>query len=130
MSKKIAAQLRPSFQALGLELDRFMIENVSMPDELQKVLDERIGMNMAGDLGRYTQFQAAQALRAAAGNPGGAAGAGVGLGAAVVMAQSLLNPGKPVVSPAVMAGTRYCTQCGQAIPKDAKFCWECGKPQQ
>jgi membrane protease subunit (stomatin/prohibitin family) len=132
LAQKIAERLRPSFQALGLGLDQFIVENVSLPDELQKILDQRIGMNMAGDLDRYTRYQAAQALPIAAANPGGAAGAGVGLGAGVAMAQNILKPEKtagPVVTPATVAGTRYCTQCGQAIPKDARFCWECGKPQ-
>ena len=132
LAEKIAAQLRPSFQSLGLELDQFVVENVSLPDELQKILDQRIGMNMAGDLGRFGQFEAAQALPIAAANPGGIAGAGVGLGAGAAMAQNILKPEKtvePVVTPASVAGTRYCVQCGQAIPKDAHFCWECGKPQ-
>jgi len=109
LAQKIAEQLRPSFQALGLALDQFIVENVSLPDELQKILDQRIGLNMAGDLGRYTQFQAAQALPIAAANAAGAAGAGVGLGAGVAMAQSLLNPQKaasPAVTPATAASAK------------------------
>jgi membrane protease subunit (stomatin/prohibitin family) len=136
LARKIAEQLRPSFQALGLALDQFIVENVSLPDELQQVFDQRIGMNMAGDPGRYAQFQAAQALTIAAANPGGAAGAGVGLAAGLVlaqsMAQSILKPEKaaaPVPAPPAAAGSRYCIQCGQAVPEHARFCWDCGKPQ-
>src|SRR5581483_4068586 len=77
LGQKVAQALQPTFGALGLELDQFVVENISLPDELQKVMDQRIGVSMAGDLGRYTQFQAAQALQTAAANPGGAAGAGV-----------------------------------------------------
>jgi membrane protease subunit (stomatin/prohibitin family) len=133
LARKIAEQLRPSFQALGLGLDQFLVENVSLPDELQKVFDQRIGMNMAGDLGRYTQFQTAQALPIAAANPGGAAGTAVGLGVGLTMARRILKPetaAPPVATPSNVAGTKYCIQCGQAIPREAKFCWECGKPQQ
>src|ERR671913_805253 len=59
LGQKIAEYLRPSFTALGLALDSFVVENLSLPEELQKRLDERISMNMVGDMGRYTQFQVA-----------------------------------------------------------------------
>jgi len=51
LSEKIAAQLKPAFTDLGLSLDSFVVENLSLPDELQKVLDQRISMNMVGDMG-------------------------------------------------------------------------------
>jgi membrane protease subunit (stomatin/prohibitin family) len=133
LAQKIAGQLQPTFQALGLELDQFIIENLSLPDELQKVLDSRIGMNMAGDLGRYTQFQAAQALPIAAANNGGAAGAGVGLGAGIAMAQTMMSAMKPPAESAAPTATgvatKFCMDCGKPIPRPAKFCPECGKPQ-
>jgi membrane protease subunit (stomatin/prohibitin family) len=125
LSQKIAGQLNPSFRALGLELHQFVVENLSLPDELQKILDQRIGMNMVGDIGRYAQFEAAQAIPIAAANEGGAAGVGVGLGAGLTMAQTMMNAVKP--TPA--ADTKFCTECGKSIPKTAKFCPECGKPQ-
>ena len=46
--------LQPVFHDLGLALDSFVVENISLPEELQKLLDQRIGMNMIGDMGRYT----------------------------------------------------------------------------
>jgi membrane protease subunit (stomatin/prohibitin family) len=114
--------------ALGVALHSFVIENLSLPDELQKVLDRRIGMSMAGDLGRYTQFEAAQSLETAAANTGGAAGIGVGLGAGVSMAQTMMNALQvPAAQPG--ASARFCQDCGQGIPRTAKFCPECGKPQ-
>lgn len=132
LGEKIAEQLKPSFAALGLELSQFAVENISLPDELQKVMDQRIGVSMAGDLGRYTQFEAAQALPLAAANPGGTAGAGVGLGAGVAMGQAVMTSLKPVAAvgaPAAAAGARFCIECGKTIPESAKFCPECGKPQ-
>jgi membrane protease subunit (stomatin/prohibitin family) len=88
--------LRPMFADLGLLLDSFTLENISMPEELQKLLDQRIGMNMVGDMGRYTQFQVAQSLPIAAANEGGGlAGAGVGLGAGMLMAQQMMNAARP-----------------------------------
>jgi membrane protease subunit (stomatin/prohibitin family) len=118
LAGKVAALFRTSCAALGLALHSFVIENLSLTEELQKVLDQRIGMNMAGDLDRYTQFQAAHALRDAAANPGGAAGAGVGLGAGVAMGQAMMN-----------AMTRFCSECGQPVSQQAKFCPACGKAQ-
>src|SRR6185312_12491109 len=55
LGKKIADQLAPSFDDIGLGLDTFVVENLSLPDELQKRLDERIGMAMVGDMNKYTQ---------------------------------------------------------------------------
>ena len=58
----VADKLRPMFADLGLTLEGFQVQNVSLPEELQKRLDERIGMGLVGDMGRYTQFQTAQSI--------------------------------------------------------------------
>ena len=130
LAEQIAGVLKPVFAGLGLELAHFVVESISLPEELQKVLDQHIGVNMAGDLGRYTQFQAAQALPVAAANPGGAAGAGVGLGAGLAMAQSMLGAMKPSPDgPAAGTESKFCIECGKPMPRHGKFCPECGKPQ-
>lgn len=133
LAEKVAEQVKPALGALGLSLNSFVIENLSLADELQKVLDQRIGVNMAGDLGRFTQFEVAESLNTAASNPGDAAGTGVELGAGVAMAQTLLNTMKvqapAPAAPALTEGTRYCSECGKVISRSAKFCPECGKPQ-
>jgi len=132
LAEKIADALKPTFAGFGLDLTQFVVENISLPDELQKVLDQRIGVNMAGDLGRYTQFQAAQSLPVAAANEGGAAGMGVGLGAGVTLAQTMMGAVKPPAAAAPAAAgaeSKFCIDCGQPMPKHAKFCPGCGKPQ-
>jgi membrane protease subunit (stomatin/prohibitin family) len=141
LGQKIAEQMKPAFAALGLELDQFIVESISLPEELTKVMDQRIGMSLAGDLGRFTQFEAAESLEEAATNTGGAAGMGVGLGAGAAMAQAVMTQAKaaaangaPVVSApatdvASAAGTRFCIECGKSIPGRAKYCPECGKAQ-
>ena len=92
LSEKIAGQLKPAFTDLGLVLDSFVVENLSLPEELQKILDQRIGMNMVGDMGRYTQYQVAQSIPIAAANEGGgAAGVGAGLGAGMAMGQAMMD---------------------------------------
>jgi membrane protease subunit (stomatin/prohibitin family) len=137
LAQKVAADWQPSLTALGLALHSFVIDSLSLADDLQKVLDRRIGMNLAGDLGRYTQFEAAQSLETAAANPGGAAGVGVGLGAGVSMAQTMMNamqaPARPIAASAVPAASgaaaKFCQACGHEVPPAARFCPDCGKPQ-
>jgi membrane protease subunit (stomatin/prohibitin family) len=78
--------LAPEFAGYGLELSRFFIENVSLPEEVEAAIDQRTKLGVLGDrMGQYTQLQAADAMKVAAANPGGAAGAGVGIGAGIAM---------------------------------------------
>ena len=151
MGQTMMTTLKPVFEGLGLALDSFVVENISLPEELQKMLDQRIGMNMLGDMNRYTQFQVAQSMPIAAANEGGgsAAGIGAGLGAGMVMAQQMMNAMQPpgatqppppgpqapqgpaAPSTAGAAGaTKFCLNCGKPIPKAARFCSECGGAQQ
>ncbi|MGB8437580.1 MAG: SPFH domain-containing protein, partial [Burkholderiales bacterium] len=62
LAAKLREKLADNFKALGLELSGFVVENVSLPEDLQKILDQRIGMNMVGDMARYTQFQVASSI--------------------------------------------------------------------
>lgn len=127
LAQRVTDQIRPAFAALGLGLNSFVIENLSLPEELQKFLDQRISMNMVGDMGRFTQFSMAHSLPTAAANPGGGGAAeGLGLGAGIAMGQALMN-GMKTAPPS--ENTKFCLECGKGIPRGAKFCPECGKPQ-
>jgi hypothetical protein len=88
LSDLLAAQLNPEFDNFGLELTKLLVENISLPEAVEKALDERSSMGAVGDLDKFTKFQAAQAMRDAAKNPGGGAGAGIGMGMGFAMAQS------------------------------------------
>ncbi|HEY6307628.1 MAG TPA: SPFH domain-containing protein, partial [Candidatus Angelobacter sp.] len=140
LAQQATELLKPVFANLGLALDAFVVENLSLPDELQKVLDQKISMNMIGDMGRYTQFQVAQSMPIAAANEGsGGAGLGAGLGVGMGMAQTMMSSMKSATdatgtapsgaAPAAAAGTKFCTECGKAMPGAGKFCPNCGKPQ-
>ncbi len=138
LGQKISEQMKPGFAEFGLALDSFVVESLSLPDELQKILDQRISMGMVGDMGRYTQFQVAQSMPIAAANEGGgAAGVGVGLGAGLTMAQQMMNAMKPAAGSAPAGGApmapagdaKFCMSCGKSIPRPAKFCPECGTAQ-
>jgi len=144
LGQKMMEAMKPAFADLGLGLDSFVVENISLPDELQALLDKRIGMNMIGDMNRFTQFEVAQSIPIAAANEGGgAAGVGVGLGAGLTMAQTMMNaikPGGPAPAsaapteappaPTPATGTKFCINCGKPMPRNAKFCPECGAAQQ
>ena len=80
-------KVAPLFDGFGLALDNFVVQNISLPEELEKALDARINMGLVGDLGRFTQYQVASSIQLAAQNEGGAAGAGVGIGAGISMGQ-------------------------------------------
>ena len=95
-AKQIQAATAASFAAIGLKLETVTVQNVSLPEELQKILDQKIGMGMVGgDMGKFMQYQTAQAMPelAKSAGQGGIAGDAMGLGAGValgqVMAQNL-----------------------------------------
>jgi membrane protease subunit (stomatin/prohibitin family) len=133
----VADRLRPMFADLGLSLESFQVQNISLPEALQKRLDERIGMGVVGDLGRYTRFQTAQSIPTAAANEGGVAGAGAGLGAGIAMGQAMSQaiaggpPAGPAAPPAPVtpAGPTTCARCARFVPAGARFCPECGAAQ-
>jgi membrane protease subunit (stomatin/prohibitin family) len=143
LADKIKDQLKPAFVEYGLALDSFLVENLSLPEELQKVLDQRISMNVLGDMGKFTQYQVAQSIPIAAGNEGGGGvGVGAGLGAGVAMGQAMMDAIKQsntgssaggaapsAAGGAASATTKFCSECGKQIPRSSKFCPECGKPQ-
>ncbi|HEX3569348.1 MAG TPA: SPFH domain-containing protein [Acidobacteriaceae bacterium] len=140
LQQKIFDDMKPSFAALGLELTQFLVENISLPDDLQRSLDQRIGMNIVGDLDKYTQFAAAQSMTVAAANTGGGAGIGMGLGAGAAIAQVMAStlhaqPAavvavEPITVETAGTATKFCIACGHSIPQASHFCPDCGKPQQ
>ena len=83
----------PEFEKLGLRLVSVTMQNVSLPEELQKILDQKIGMGMVGnDMGKFMQYQTAQAIPkfaegTAGGGGGGVVGDAMGLGAGVALGQ-------------------------------------------
>lgn len=132
ISSKIIGITKPDFQKLGLKLCKVTIENLSLPEEVEKTLDERSKLGILGDkMGTYTQYQSAQAIRDAAKNPNGGnlAGLGVGLGAGVGiggMFTESLNSAKD----SEPSNKVPCVKCGAMISNRVKFCPECGASQK
>lgn len=158
LSRRALETLAPRVEGLGLELCGFVIENISLPEEVEKAIDRRTSMGVAGDLNRYAQFQAAEAMREAASNPGGMAGVGVGMGAGAAMGQMFAQSlgggaagaaasgaagaagagaagvagagaaGGAAGVAAAAAGGAVCAGCGAALPAGSRFCPACGAP--
>lgn len=83
-------ELAPHFATFGLDLARFNIDNISLPEEVEAAIDQRTKLGvLGGHLGQYAQMQTAESIKVAAANPGGMAGAGAGIGAGMAMGQMM-----------------------------------------
>ena len=85
----ISNKLQEEFEAYGLQAPKLLVENISLPPAVEQALDKRSSMGVLGDLNKYTQYQAAEALGTAAANPGGAAGDAMGMGMGFAMANQM-----------------------------------------
>ncbi len=93
LGKLIASEIAPTLAEYGLVAPELYIENISLPPAVEKALDKRTSMGLAGDLGKFTQYSAAEAMTAAATNPaGGGMAAGLGAGMGMAMAQGMSGP--------------------------------------
>ncbi len=154
LGKFTRSKLAEDFNGFGLDLTKLVIENISLPAEVEAAMDKRTSMGVIGDVGRYAQFQAADAMRDAAQNTGGGgAGTGAGLGAGFAignaMAGAMTNAmnqsqnqtrsdsgggGAKVACPkcgvANLAGAKFCNDCGAKIETGPVPCGKCGAQVQ
>jgi membrane protease subunit (stomatin/prohibitin family) len=125
-SQTMKPLLDQEFADLGFELTKFIVENVSVPPEVQSVIDKKAGMKFVGsDIDAYTKFQVGDSVKDAANNPGGAAGAGVGAGMGFMMGQKLMDGMKSGEGDKQKIMVR-CPNCDKLNEETAKFCSECG----
>jgi membrane protease subunit (stomatin/prohibitin family) len=110
LSEFLSKRIGPEFESYGLELEKLLVENISVPPAVEEALDRRTGAGVAGNLAAYTQFNIANSIPDAAKNPGGlaAAGAGIGLGMAAAgpIIQSVTAQ-SPAVPPPVPGSPVY-----------------------
>lgn len=85
----LTRRIAPEFGEYGLELTRVLVENISLPPAVSEALDKRTSMGMIGNLDRYLQYQAGEAMQAGAANPGGGASDGIGMGIGLAMANRM-----------------------------------------
>lgn len=98
-SQELTIGLKDDFAEYGIELTRFLVENISLPEAVEEALDRRTSMGVIGNMTAYTQMQFADSLKDSANNPAGggnlagdAMGAGIGLAMAGQMAGQMMNP--------------------------------------
>lgn len=129
LSQQGLEKLQTVFQPLGFELTTFSIENISLPKEVEEAMDKRTSMGVVGNLNQYAQYQAAEAMREAANNPGNStASTGVGLGAGVAMGQMFTNAfQQPAANVQNHIEKKACPHCQTMIDAQSKFCPACGK---
>ncbi|MCL4771756.1 MAG: SPFH domain-containing protein, partial [Burkholderiaceae bacterium] len=115
----LAKELAPHFAKIGLVIESLTVQNVSLPEELQKILDQKIGMGMVGnDMAKFMQYQTAQAIpkfAEASGGGSGIAGDAMGLGAGVALGQVLAQN----LQAGLQGGAAQAAQAAAAAPAAA-----------
>ena len=91
LSEIAKQRIAPEMQSMGLTITQFLVENVSLPPEVEQMLDKRSSMAMLGNLDQFTKFQTGVAIGDAANNPGGMAGVGAGSGAGVAIGSQMAD---------------------------------------
>ncbi|WP_294220826.1 SPFH domain-containing protein [uncultured Shimia sp.] len=100
LGKLVAAEISGTIAEYGLAIPELYIENISLPPAVEAAMDKRTSMGIVGDLGKYTQFSAAEAMTAAAQTPNSGMGAGMGMGMGMAMAQQMAQTGPWGAAPA------------------------------
>ncbi len=134
LGRIVGDKMQKTLEEYGAGITALTIENISLPPEVEAALDKRTSMGVVGDLNKYTQFQAAEALREMANNEGGGAnmaGMGAGMGAGQVFGQVMAgamaaNQAAAQQRPATVP----CVACGAGIAPGSAFCSQCGAKQQ
>jgi membrane protease subunit (stomatin/prohibitin family) len=121
LGKYVTDRIQQDFAPYGLQVVSLMVENISLPPEVEQAMDKRTSMGVIGNLQAYTQFQAANAISDAAKNPGGLAGAGVGIGMGVGLGQQVANAmGQSMQSPGMTAPPPLPTAAAFFVGMDGK----------
>lgn len=130
LGEQSTIKLKSRFEAIGLSLTNVIIENISLPEEVEKVMDKRTSMGVIGNIDQYAKYQASEAIRDAAQNQGnGFAGMGAGLGAGSAIGNMMNNALNNLNSNQAVdtRETIKCKKCNAEIDKNSKFCPECGE---
>ncbi len=122
----VAKAISPTVAAYGLTIPEFYIENISLPDEVEKMLDKRTSMGIVGDLDRFGQYAASEAMLNAsnqAGGAGAAMGAGIGAGMGMGMAMGGMQRGPWGAVPQQMAPQQAAPQQMTPPPLQSEIVW-------
>jgi len=133
----VKARLYDDLRKYGIELVDLLISRITPPEDVQRMIDERSGMEAIGDMDRFLKFKAAKAIDAAAGGGGGPNGGGNGTAGGDTVASGLglgVGAGLGMMIPGMLyktfagdaCGTVRCTACHGEVPIDSRFCLRCG----
>ncbi|MDX1777900.1 MAG: zinc ribbon domain-containing protein, partial [Thermodesulfobacteriota bacterium] len=138
MGEAVKTRLIEDFSKYGMELIDFFINSITPPAEVQKMIDERSGMEAVGNLDAFMKFKAAKAMGDAARSEGGgaagdgaAAGMGLGVGAGLGMMipgmiGKSVNPGQVPPDGGQQTSSISCPDCHTEVRMDSRFCHRCG----
>ncbi len=118
LGKVVREAIAPVIAQYGLELPEFYVENVSLPEAVERALDKRTSMGIVGDLHRFGQYSAAEAMTTAAANPSGTMGAGMGFGMGMVAGQGPWGP-----MPGQQTQQQHQPQAAPPPPPPAEHVW-------
>lgn len=121
LGQLLKTKVQEKFSTFGIRATDAILENISLPKEVEQTIDKRTSMGVIGNMDQFAKYQTAEAIREAANNPNGAnfAGIGVGLGASGAMSTMMGQ----AMAPKLVA----CPHCGQGAPEGSKFCPHCGQ---
>ncbi|WP_167342696.1 SPFH domain-containing protein [Nonlabens sp. SY33080] len=120
LSETCKEVMQPEFLGVGISLERFYIENVSMPEDLKKEIFEYSRIDKL-DLDKLTKFKTAKAIEAAAANEGGTAGAGMGMGMGFVLAQQMGGMMNPTAGTAAAPQTQSAPVAPPPLPQAVQY---------
>lgn len=89
LGQMIKDRIASGFEGFGLEVTEVQVQDIGLPEEVERAIDKAGAIKAVGNLGAYTQYETATSIQAAAENPGGTAAAGVGLGMGFAMANQM-----------------------------------------
>jgi membrane protease subunit (stomatin/prohibitin family) len=137
LSQTLRVALDPPMSRLGLALDSFVVEAVSLPEALEQALQTRQAMGLVGNMQEFAQYQAAKSIPDAAKNPSGLAGVAAGLGFGQVIGQAVGGafgapqpPAAGAAAPEAAPALVPCISCSKGLEAGSRFCRFCGISQK
>lgn len=136
IAKGIESDLDMDMRKIGIGITDFVIESFSYPEEIKKMQEKAAAQSMVGDVGRYTQMAAADAMGKGGGGSHMASDM-VGLQMGMAMGQQMVNQmnlggntgagqaQQAAAGAGTGAGPKFCPNCGTPTT-GSKFCGNCG----
>ncbi|MBW1852151.1 MAG: SPFH domain-containing protein [Deltaproteobacteria bacterium] len=128
LSIGLLKRLQEDFSHFGLELKHLYITSITPPPEVQQAIDDKSRLNVIQDLDRLVKMKAAMAMEKAS-EATGDAGSGMGMGLGLMMPAMFAESFRPQSGGGPVPKEIKCPDCGNLIPKDARFCPLCGHQQ-